>query len=102
MVVLDDAGNIELAAEFKYEPSYVRNASFGGDIPETKFPVVSWDEVEKDVQRVEDYVSTKRARVAYLVFIDEGGRFSRREAPPGSDWKEWGNDFYVLWCAVEG
>lgn len=102
LAVLDNAGNVELAAEFKYEPSHDRNANFGGDIPKTKFPVVFWNEVEKDVQRVEDFVSSKRARVAYSVFIDEGNHFSWREAPSGSEWRQWDNGVSILWRAVEG
>ena len=48
--------SIEVAAEFKYEPSHDRRADWGGDIWRTKFPVVDWKEVGKDVQRVRDYV----------------------------------------------
>ena len=51
-----DGGSVEVAAEFKYEPSHARSAGHGGDIWPTKFDVVSWTEVEKDVQRVWRYV----------------------------------------------
>ena len=101
LAVLDNADNVELAVEFKYEPSHNRDARFGGDIPKTKFPVVFWNEVEKDVQRVADFVSAKRARAAYSIFIDEGGHFSWREAPSGSEWQQWENGVSILWRAVE-
>ena len=96
----------EVAIEFKYEPSHKRRADRGGDIWPTKLDpsVVFWSgeaSVEKDVQRIKDYVEKKRARVAYSVFIDEGGRFRHRDPYPGSEWMDYGNDVSVHWSKAE-
>lgn len=104
LVILDAEDNVEVAAEFKYEPSHDRDARFGGDIPQTKFPVVFWDDksggVVKDTQRVQEYVSSGRAKAAYSIFIDEGGHFTWRSAPTGSRWTEWDNGVPVLACGA--
>ena len=106
LVVLDNDDNVEVAAEFKYEPSHDRNASDGGDIQESKFSVVSWrgeNSVLESVQRVKDYVGSRRAKTAYSVLIDEGSyhRRMRKNPPPGCVWIEWYNGVYVLWCPVK-
>ncbi|MYC07487.1 MAG: hypothetical protein F4X57_10005 [Chloroflexi bacterium] len=88
---------VEIAAEFKYEPSHNRNADLCGDIPKGKFPVVSWTEVEKDIHRVKDYVSSKYAKVAYSILIDEGKWFRRKPAPVGSEWIDWMENMSILW-----
>lgn len=98
--------SIEVAIEFKYEPSHKRRADHGGDIWPTKLEpsVVFWSgegSVEKDVQRVKEYVDKKRARVAYSVFIDEGGRFRHRDPHFSSEWVDWEEGVSVLWSTAE-
>ena len=100
LAVLDNAGNVELAVEFKYEPSHNRDARFGGDIPKTKFPVVAWDEVAKDVQRVTDFVSSKRAKAACSIFIDENSEFTWQTPPRGSKWIQWDDGVSILFCGA--
>ncbi len=96
LVILDN-DSVEVAVEFKYEPSRNRNSNAGVDIPATKFPVVFWEEVQKDVKRVQDFVKLKQSNVAYSVFIDEGSAFNWREAPAGSEWISWHKGISVLW-----
>ena len=103
LVVRDSSGVVEVAAEFKYEPSHRRP-----DILPNKLPVVFWgaEGVAKDVLRAREYVERGKARVAYAIFIDEGGYFRHREPHPGSVWKDWGDcgslvfDVSVLWSKV--
>ena len=94
--------SIEVAVEFKYEPSHIRRADRGGDIWPTKLDpsVVFWTgdgSVEKDAQRIADYVGKKRTMSAYLVFVDEGGRFRHRDPFPDSEWVDWEAGVSVLW-----
>lgn len=97
--------SIEVAVEFKYEPSHNRRADRGGDIWPTKLDpsVVFWTgdgSVEKDAQRISQYVRQKRTMTAYLVFVDEGGRFRHREPFSGSEWIDWEGGVSVLWSKV--
>ena len=92
-----DGDSVEVVAEFKYEPSHTRRANWGGDIWPSKFPVVDWKEVGKDVLRVQDYVQKRSVREAYSIFIDEGSDFSWRDPHPGSKWIDWGQGVSVLW-----
>lgn len=97
--ILRQDNHIEVAAEFKYEPSHSRKSS---DILPTKLPVVFWDDgVGKDMERIREFVSKGRADVAYLVFIDEGGYFRWREPFSGSEWIDWQNGVSVLWARLE-
>jgi len=63
LAILNTDSLVEVAAEFKYEPSHTR-----GDIWPTKLKpsVVFWrdDGVGKDVKRVQDYVAMGKAKVA--------------------------------------
>ena len=96
-----NGGAVEVAAEFKYEPSHARGDEFGPG----KFPVVAWTgdgSVAKDVQRVRDYAAQGNAKTAYAVFIDEGGEFRRRTPRAGSEWRDWGNGVWALWTKVSG
>ena len=80
-------------AEFKYDPSHQR-----ADILKQKLPVVFWGEgVVEDTGRIREFVSQGAAKAAYAVFIDEGAYFRKRPAPPGSQWREWGNGVWVLY-----
>jgi hypothetical protein len=99
LAILRQDNSIEVAAEFKYEPSHSRKFA---DIWPTKFPVVFWEDgVGKDMERVREFVSKGRAEVAYLIFIDEGGYFRWREPFKGSEWIDWQNGVSVLWARVE-
>lgn len=105
LAIISD-GSIQLAAEFKYEPSHQRRADYGGDIWPSKLDpsVVSWTgegSVEKDVYRAREYVEERNVRVAYSVFIDEGGRFRHRQPHPESEWIDWGQGVWVLWSKTE-
>lgn len=93
-----NGGAVEVAAEFKYEPARARSDEFGGG----KFPVVDWRSVEKDVQRVRDYVAQGKAKTAYAVFIDEGGQFRKPAPSPESEWRDWSNGVWALWTKVGG
>ena len=95
---------VEVAVEFKYEPSHRRK---GQDIWHTKFPVVFWAEgVVKDTERIREFVRQGKARMAYAIFIDEGGYCLWRPRPEGSLWKRWegagpgGETVHVLWTRV--
>ena len=104
LVILDKAGKVMLAAEFKYEPSHKRE-----DIWHTKFPVVFWGKegVAKDIERIQNYVVKCLAEVGYFVFIDEGSSFRHRAPHEGSHWIDWGSynqphlNVSVLWFKLK-
>lgn len=104
IAILNADNEVEVAAEFKYEPSHKRT-----DIWRNKFPVVFWDDegVGKDVKRVREFVEKRTARVAYAIFIDEGGAFRGREPHPGCRWVDWtlpgdgSRPVSVLWSRTE-
>ena len=101
-----EGDSVEVAVEFKYEPSHDRRADRGGDIWQTKLDpsVVFWTgdgSVEKDVQRVSDYVAKKRTKVAYMVFVDEGRHFRHRDSFPGTEWEDWEGGISVLWSKID-
>lgn len=93
-------GTIEVAIEFKYEPSHAR-----ADIQRQKLPVVFWgpEGVAHDVERIRRFVGEGKAKVAYAVFVDEGGYFRHREPHQGSRWIDWeartpeGHKVAILW-----
>ncbi len=107
LAILAPDGSVEVAAEFKYEPSHNRRADRGGDIWPSKLnpSVVFWNgegSVEKDIQRVQDFVKQGKSKMAYSVFIDEGGHFRDRKAPQGNKWLDWGQGIWVLGSHVGG
>lgn len=88
-ILLDGQDKIaEVAVEVKYEPSHRRK-----DIWPTKISpsVVFWgnDGVGKDVERVKEFVALGKAKVAYSMFIDEGGFFKHRPPHPNTKWIHW-------------
>jgi len=95
-----DSGEVEVAVEFKYEPSHTRKSEFS----QGAFPVTFWNEICNDVSKVHRYVADGHARVAYAVFVDEGRYHRWRECPPRSDWKDWEGSPYhpysisLLWA----
>ncbi|MGH2452378.1 MAG: hypothetical protein ACRDF5_01240 [bacterium] len=53
LVILNADSSVEVAAEFKYEPSHQRE-----DIPRNKLPVVLWaDGIVRDVVRVQEFLT---------------------------------------------
>ena len=101
LVIFSAFGSAEVAAEFKYEPAPDRSTDRGGDLWYSKLEtsVVSWSDVEKDIERVWKYVDQDRVDVAYSVLVDEGGRLHRshRQPPQDSEWVSWGHGRWVLW-----
>ena len=93
----------EIAVEFKYEPNHKRT-----DILKQKFPVVSWGKegIGKDIERILKFVAERQAKIAYSIFIDEGGYFKYRDPYPGSEWQTWnmekqyGDNLSVLYARV--
>ncbi len=105
LVILGEGDFVEIAVEFKYEPSHARRADRGGDIWPSKLDpsVVFWTgegSVQKDVDRVQEYVKRLLAKEAFSIFIDEGGRFRSRSPHKGSEWIDWGRGVSVLWSHV--
>jgi len=100
LAILDSENTVLVAAEFKYEPSHQRK---GVDIANGKFPVVFWDDegVGKDVKRIREFAAGGKARVAYAIFIVEGGAFGKRPAHPHSEWRKWEGGVRLLWSKVE-
>ncbi len=101
LVILDAAGGMVVAAEFKYEPSH-RRAEF----PASKLPVAFWSDptgsVCKDVERTQQFVNAGKVRAAYSVFIDEGRHFREQPAPERTAWVDWeGTTTSLLWGKVE-
>ncbi|MDE0127794.1 MAG: hypothetical protein OXN97_24770 [Bryobacterales bacterium] len=86
LALLDPGNRAHLAIEFKYEPDHQRVRT---EFPASKFPVVDWKEVTKDIERVQEFVREEFTPRAISVFVDEGGHFRKRPAPPGSRWEEW-------------
>ena len=98
LVIFGSDGSAEVAVEFKYEPAHSRSANRGGDIRPSKFPVIAdWDEVEKDFQRIQNYVDQGKVKTAYALLLDEGNYFHSKPAPPGGEWRDWGQGRRVLW-----
>lgn len=105
LAILNTDCLVEVAAEFKYEPSHKR-----ANIWPTKLKpsVVFWgdDGMDKDVKRVQDYVDRGKAKIAYAVFIDEGGYFRSKLPHPGSQWIDWNtkvispHKVHLLWSRV--
>lgn len=96
LVILDEAANPLVAIEFKYEPSHQRT-----DIPQKKLKddIVFWekDGVKKDIDRIQEF-AREVCPSAYAILVDEGGRFRRRTPHPGSEWRQWGGNIWVLYA----
>lgn len=98
LVFLHESGQIELAIEFKYEPSHKRI-----DIVPTKFPVASWSEIGKDIERIKRFVTDANVTVSYSVFFDEERFYRNKPAHHSSKWNDWENsDVSVLLARKEG
>jgi hypothetical protein len=91
IAILDRENNqVELAVEFKYEPSHTRD-----DIPKNKFPVVFWKDVEKDITRIHEFVAKGKTNIGFSVLIDEGGYFHSKRTTGLNQWKSWGKNTWV-------
>jgi len=86
IAILDSAKKVLLVVEFKYEPSHNRQ-----DILQEKLPVVEWGKngVEKDVNRVKQFVQEGKCQSAVSIFIDEGRWRRKKEPYQGSKWYDW-------------
>ena len=98
-LVILEGDDVAVAVELKYEPDHSRSADRGGDILKSKLDpsVVDWTAVENDVVKAQRYVTQRAAKVAYAVFIDEGGWGRRRPIPDGCEWRDWGGGRWALW-----
>lgn len=120
-LVIMEGGLVAVAAEFKYEPSHERKAPLqpeptgtsltrkkarqrAQDILATKLQRCGWGEIKKDMDKVRAYFHEDGAPAAYAILIDEGGYWRRQypDALEGSEWRDWGNDVWVLWTKVGG
>ncbi len=95
LAILGISNNVDVVAEFKYEPAHERKDK---DIWPSKFKptVVFWGDqkqsVYKDVMRIAEYASLRKTKIAYSFFIDEGSYFrskKRYEALAGAQWLDW-------------
>ncbi len=104
LAILNSDAQVEVAAEFKYEPSHARNDILPGKINPS---VTFWTDIAKDVQRIQQFVALGKTRVAFSVFIDEGTFYRQRTPPSGSAWISWGSPnaarpgVAVLWARVD-
>lgn len=86
LAIVNDKNLVELAVEFKFEPSHKRK-----DITSGKFPVVSKEGVQKDILRAYEFIEKEKADVTYSVFLDEGGYFlTKIHSDHQSRWIDWG------------
>lgn len=98
LVILSrETQQVEVAVEFKYEPSHKRT-----DIPKSKFPVVDWknEVIGKDTTRIRKFVEDGLTPMAYALLIDEGNTFSHYDLPIGSKWQEWNENGALLMSRV--
>jgi hypothetical protein len=98
LALVTPRGSVVSLVEFKYEPSHAR-----ADVSRSKLPVVDWSAVVRDSERVQRWNVERRCSHGVAIFIDEGGYFRHRAAPPGASWHEWqGTDVAVLLTRVGG
>lgn len=95
LAIVEDSGVVEVAAEFKYEPDHARTDIYAGKMnPSVVFwgaaPSEERGSVGHDIRRIRQFVENSGARVAYALFVDEGGYFRHRDPFPGSRWIDWG------------
>lgn len=94
----DGTGQLEVAVEFKFEPSPNRE-----DICDFKLPVVFWSAVQKDIDRVQRFTESKKAKTGIAIFIDEFGRYRDEKKYPIGSHSEWrhlgdfGTDYLDVW-----
>ncbi len=99
LVIMRD-NKIEIAIEFKYEPSHKRVEDFPRSKLEQSF--VFWGgksnthSVEQDMERVKEFVEKDIAKIGVSVFVDEGGFFSEKTRYKNRKWKKWNNGVAAL------
>lgn len=101
--IWDGKEQLELAVEFKFEPSPKR-----GDICEFKLPAVFWSAVVKDIERVRRFTENNKAKAGVAIFVDEFGRYKDETKYPvdsHSEWRHLGSfntdylDVWMLWTS---
>jgi len=100
--ILSGKSCAELVVEFKFEPSMKRV-----DICTHKLPVVFWDTVNEDIDRIKRFTENGIAKAGVAVFIDEYGRYKKDSYPINhySKWLDWGSyntdkfSISVLWTS---
>lgn len=85
--ILDAKAQAELVIEFKFEPSQKRK-----EILAHKCPVVSWNKVTHDIDRISRFVNDNKAKTGIAVFIDEYGLHLKdsNSYPNIANWHNWG------------
>lgn len=93
LAILNKQNEVELAVEFKYEPDHQRGSGINKNIWPSKLSpsVVFWGKegVKKDVERARQYVDQKKAKLASILFVDEGGLFRHRKPHQNTKWVDW-------------
>ena len=99
--VMHGKASAEFVAEFKFEPSKMRN-----DICTHKLPVVEWKKANEDIERITRFIVDKKTKSAAAILVDEFGRYRSREIGSQSKWMDWGNygnnqyNVSVLWTSI--
>ena len=94
LAIISTNERVETAIELKYEPDHERGQKPNREIWPTKLQpsVVFWSgegSVEKDISRVQEYVTKGICKTGISIFIDEGRRFRHRPAFVESKWVDW-------------
>lgn len=88
---------VEVAIELKYEPLHSRT-----DVRRTRLPVCSFGAVFADVERAKGYVASGKAKIAYAIFVDEGGYYRWRDPHADAVWKDFilsdGSKLSIHWA----
>jgi hypothetical protein len=100
LVVLNELSEVEVAVEFKYEPSHKRN-----EYTEGKFPVTDRKGILNDITRIKEFTDSGKAKIGHAIFVDEGSHFYKKIVPIENqgEWFKWGHynsdllNISVLW-----
>jgi len=84
LALLDPAGRVAVAAEFKYEPCHRRS-----DVLKNKLPVTVWADIVKDTARIREFVDQAKTAIGYAIVIDEGGYLAKRDLGVYVDRQVW-------------
>jgi hypothetical protein len=103
LVILNDLNEVEVAVEFKYEPSHKRKEYTNG-----KFPVTDRKRILNDIARIKEFIDSGKVKSVHAIFIGEGSYLYNLIKPDNiqSKWLKWGNynsrllDVSVLWTTV--
>jgi predicted solute-binding protein len=75
------------AVQFKFEPDHERD-----DIRKRKLPLLGYQDVTKNISRIQEVVSANGADAGIALLIDEGQHFYRKHKNSpheGSIWEVW-------------